>query len=43
MSHLESNIKTCDTELKRVTASRDALVSTQEALRKELTELIGAR
>ncbi|KAL6785220.1 hypothetical protein ACKKBG_A02945 [Auxenochlorella protothecoides x Auxenochlorella symbiontica] len=43
MTYLETGIKSCDTDLKRLTSSRDALVKSQEELRKEITELISVR
>lgn len=43
MTYLETGVKSCDADLKRLTSSRDALVKSQEQLRKELTELISAR
>ncbi|KAK2078092.1 hypothetical protein QBZ16_003960 [Prototheca wickerhamii] len=42
MNYLESGIKTCDSELKRLTSSREGLVQAQEALKKELLELTRA-
>lgn len=42
MTYLESGIKTCDSELKRLTSSREGLVQAQEALKKELLELTRA-
>jgi hypothetical protein len=42
MGHLEEAVKAADAELKKVSASREALAKSQESLRKELTELITA-
>ena len=42
MGHLEEAVKASDAELKKVSASREALAKSQESLRKELTELITA-
>ena len=42
MGHLEEAVKASDGELKKVSASREALAKSQESLRKELTELITA-
>ena len=43
MGYLEGSVKGSDAEVKRLAASRDALVKSQEGLKAEITELIQAR
>ncbi|KAL4430589.1 hypothetical protein ABPG77_005829 [Micractinium sp. CCAP 211/92] len=42
MGHLEESVKGSDGELKKLSASREALAKAADGLRSELTELIGS-